>query len=134
VSTTLNLTHPHPYNIADPKSNHHQHCNAANVCDMLLCTASFVVAAFLLGHRAAGIQSATLLQARPLHIGKKIKQKEKKRRDYTFGCQFNEKPSIIPGYPGLCTLHECCKSTLLHKCCKCTLLHKCCKCTSACRH
>jgi len=45
---------------------------------------------------------------------KEKKRKEKKRKDYTFGCQFNEKPSIIPGCPGLCTLHECCNSTLLH--------------------
>ncbi len=25
---------------------------------------------------------------------------EKKRKDYAFQCQFNEKPSIIPGCPG----------------------------------
>jgi hypothetical protein len=30
-----------------------------------------------------------------------VKQrKEKKRKDYTFRRQFNEKPSIIPGCPG----------------------------------
>jgi len=28
-------------------------------------------------------------------------RKEKKRKDYTFRRQFNEKPSIIPGCPGL---------------------------------
>ena len=27
-------------------------------------------------------------------------QKEKKRKDYAFRRQFNEKPSIIPGCPG----------------------------------
>jgi len=28
------------------------------------------------------------------------KKKEKKRKDYAFRRQFNEKPSIIPGCPG----------------------------------
>ncbi len=30
-----------------------------------------------------------------------LKQKEKKRRDYIFWHQFNEKPSITPGRPGM---------------------------------
>jgi len=37
-------------------------------------------------------------------------QKEKKRKDYTFRRQFNEKPSIVPGCPGaqveVCHLHR----------------------------
>ena len=31
----------------------------------------------------------------------KRKEKKKKRKDYAFWRQFNEKPSIIPGCPGL---------------------------------
>ena len=34
---------------------------------------------------------------------KKRKEKEKKRLDYAFRRQFNEKPSIIPGCPGMFT-------------------------------
>ncbi len=34
------------------------------------------------------------------------KEKEKKRKDYAFRRQFNEKPSIIPGCPGSAD-HSC---------------------------
>jgi len=34
------------------------------------------------------------------------RQKKKKRKDYTFWHQFNEKPSIIPGCPGLVVLYH----------------------------
>ena len=30
---------------------------------------------------------------------------EKKRKDYTFWCQFNEKPRILQGCPGVVSLH-----------------------------
>ena len=35
-----------------------------------------------------------------------LKQQEKKREDYAFRRQFDEKPSIIPGCPGLQQQHE----------------------------
>jgi len=37
----------------------------------------------------------------PMWKRKEQKAKEKKGKDYTFQRQFNEKPSIIPGCPGL---------------------------------
>jgi len=33
---------------------------------------------------------------------KEKKRKEKKRKYYTFRRQFNEKPGIMPGWPGTC--------------------------------
>ncbi len=42
-----------------------------------------------------GLQTQTVQHSN----GKKRKEKEKKRKDYAFRRQFNEKPSIIPGCP-----------------------------------
>jgi len=44
-----------------------------------------------------------------------MQRKEKKRKDYAFRRQFNEKPSIIPGCPeGACKLSSGCWLDAVH--------------------
>jgi hypothetical protein len=53
------------------------------------------------GCSAASTTDLSAQQALLSSLDRRLPSKEKKRKDYTFRRQFNEKPSIIPGCPGL---------------------------------
>ena len=67
---------------------------------------------------ARGLLPHAAMPAILLVFGFYCKRKEKKRKDYAFRRQFNEKPSIILGCPGSIAKHPLTASLQLLSCCQ----------------